>query len=113
MHSDLNINMCSTMSLDFMLFDKPVVNPVFGNEQNGLYNDQRFLKYAHYEKVVQSGAVAIVKNEQELLREINFSLLNPEARLKEQKKLLKLQIGKSLEGTSRRIAATLKELSEA
>ncbi|MDT0686841.1 hypothetical protein [Autumnicola psychrophila] len=111
-YSDLSINMCSTMSLDFMLFDKPVINPVFGNEQNGLYNDQRFLKYAHYEKVVQSGAVAIAKNEEELLREINFSLKNPNARLKEQKELLKLQIGKQLKGTSQRIAKTLKEFSE-
>ncbi|MBX9808561.1 MAG: hypothetical protein K2X95_12285, partial [Flavobacteriaceae bacterium] len=42
---DLNVNMCSTMSLDFMLFDKPVINTVFGNSENGLYNDQRFLKY--------------------------------------------------------------------
>ncbi len=112
-YSDLSINMCSTMSMDFMLFDKPVINPVFGNEQNDLYNDQRFLKYAHYKKVVQSGAVAIVKNEEELLREINFSLKNPEARLKEQKELLRLQIGKPLEGTSKRIAAALKEFSEA
>ncbi|WP_424494755.1 hypothetical protein [Salinimicrobium sp. GXAS 041] len=112
-YSDLSINMCSTMSLDFMLFDKPVINPVFGNEQNGLYNDQRFLNYAHYEKVVQSGAVAIVKNEEELLREINFSLKNPDARLKEQKELLKLQIGEPLKETSQRIAETLKQFSGA
>ena len=111
--SDLSINMCSTMSLDFMLFDKPVINPVFGNEQNSLYNDQRFLRYAHYEKVVESGAVAIVKNEEELLREINFSLENPNARLKEQKELIKLQIGKPLDGTSKRIASALKTISEA
>ena len=110
---DLNINMCSTMSLDFMLFDKPVINPTFGTGVNNLYNDQKYLKYSHYERVVQSGAVAIAKNEEELLREINFSLKNPQARLKEQKELLDLQIGKPLGGTSQRIAETLKQFSRA
>ncbi|GHA50364.1 hypothetical protein GCM10007103_33900 [Salinimicrobium marinum] len=112
-YCDLNINMCSTMSLDFMLFDKPVINPNFGTEENDLYDDQKYLQYSHYERVVQSGAVATVKNEEELLREINFSLNNPEARIKEQKELLKLQIGKPLEETSQRITETLKEFSEA
>ena len=112
-YCDLNINMCSTMSLDFMLFDKPVINPTFGTGENVLYDDQKYLKYSHYERVVESGAVAIAKNEEELLREINFSLNDPGARLKEQKELLKLQIGKPLEETSQRIAETLKEFSEA
>jgi len=107
---DLNINMCSTMSLDFMIFDKPVINPVFGNEKNEMYNDQKYLQYAHYERVVQSDAVAIVKNKEELIESINYSLKNPGARLKEQRELLKLQIGKPLEGTSLRIAQALKDL---
>ena len=34
------------MSLDAMFFDKPVINPVFGNEKNGLYNDQKYLNFA-------------------------------------------------------------------
>ncbi|MGK4569287.1 hypothetical protein [Flavobacterium sp. 3HN19-14] len=78
--SDLNINMCSTMSLDFMLFDKPVINTVFGNGVNGLYDDQRILKFLHYEKVVESNAVMVAKNASELELAINESLANPEAR---------------------------------
>ena len=50
-YSVVNVNMLSTMSLDFMLFDKPVVNTVFGDDKNGLYNDQKFLNYAHYKYV--------------------------------------------------------------
>lgn len=109
-YADLGINMCSTMSLDFMLFDKPVINPVFGNTKNGLYDDQRFLKYAHYERVVESGAVAIAKTAEELIEAINFSLENPEARLTVQRELIKLQIGKPLENTSEGIAEALKSL---
>jgi len=73
-YADLNVNMCSTMSLDFMLFDKPVINTVFGSETNGLYNDQRFLNYDHYKKVAESGAVTIAKNEEELIDQINEAL---------------------------------------
>ena len=108
--SDLGINMCSTMSLDFMIFDKPVINPVFGNEKNNLYNDQKYLRYAHYERVVKSGAVSIAQNKEELIDSINFSLKNPRARLTAQRSLLKLQIGRPLKGTSLRIAEALKEL---
>ncbi|BAO55746.1 glycosyltransferase family protein [Nonlabens marinus] len=109
-YSDINVNMCSTMSLDFMIFDKPVINTVFGNPENGLYNDQRFLKYQHYKTVIESGAVSIAKNKQELIDQINFSLENPTARLKQQRELVKLQISKPLEGTSKRISTELAKL---
>lgn len=109
-YCDLNVNMCSTMGIDFMLFDKPIINPVFGNAENGLYNDQRYLRYGHYERVVQCGAVAVVKDEKELIEAINYSLENPLARLKKQKELLNLQIGKPLEGTSERMVMALLNL---
>ena len=106
-YSAININMLSTMSLDFMLFDKPVINTVFGNLSNGLANDQRFLQYAHIEYVVNSGATYIAKNEKELLFAINQALSTPDAKLVQQKELLNLQIGAPLEGTSKRIAEVL------
>ncbi len=110
-YSDLGINMCSTMSLDFMIFGKPVINPVFGNENSGLYNDQRFLQFEHYKNVVESGAVIVVKNDDELINEINFCLNNPEIRTAEQSHLLGMQIGEPLEGTSQRIVRELLELA--
>ncbi len=106
-NADLSINMCSTMSLDFMLFDKPVINTVFGNQKNGLYNDQRFLNYNHYKKVIDGNAVTIAKNKQELIDQINQTFNNPNERKTDRKAMIDLQIGKKLEGTSERIAKTL------
>lgn len=106
---DVAINMCSTMSLDAMCFNKPVINPVFGNENNVLYNDQKYLKYQHYVRVVESNAVAIVKTAEELINETNLSLINPGARLDAQKDLLKLLISYPLQGTGKRIAAKIIE----
>jgi CDP-glycerol glycerophosphotransferase (TagB/SpsB family) len=109
---DLNINMCSTMSLDFMLFDKPVINTVFGNPENGLYDDQRFLNYVHFKKVVDSQSVSIAKNETELIDQINQALDHPKERTTQRKAMIDLQISKPLEGTSKRIAFTLKNIFE-
>ncbi|MCC9071692.1 hypothetical protein LNQ49_08885 [Flavobacterium sp. F-65] len=109
---DLNINMCSTMSLDFMLFNKPVINTVFGNLENGLYNDQRFLKYDHYKKVVDSKSVDIAKNKEELIAQINQALKYSNEKVVERKEMIELQISKSLLGTSKRIAETLLEFND-
>lgn len=111
-NADLSINMCSTMSLDFMLFDKPVVNTVFGNLENGLYNDQRFLNYDHYKKVIDGNAVTIAKNKSELIEQINQALNNPKGRQQERIAMIDLQIGQNLQGTSKRIASTLASFND-
>jgi CDP-glycerol glycerophosphotransferase (TagB/SpsB family) len=110
-YADLNVNMCSTMSLDFMLFDKPVINTVFGNLENRLYNDQRFLNYDHYKNVIDSGAVTIAKNEVELVEQINEDFEYPAVRTHQRKTLVAMQISESLEGTSKRIAESLARLN--
>lgn len=106
--SDLNINMLSTMSLDFIQFDKPVINPVFGNLENGLYNDQRFLNYAHIKNVVNSKATRVVKDESSLIEAIKIYLNNPNLDSENRMELLKLQVSKPLFETGKRIAQTLK-----
>ncbi|MEN8884631.1 MAG: CDP-glycerol glycerophosphotransferase family protein [Flavobacteriaceae bacterium] len=110
-YSDVNVNMLSTMSLDFMLFDKPVINTVFGNKKNDLYDDQRFLNYVHYQYVVDSKAVTIAKNEKELHQQLEEALEQPQLRTKQRKTLIDLEIGGELEGTSKRIVKALKELA--
>ena len=105
---DLNVNMLSTMSLDFMLFEKPVVNTAFGNGANGLYNDQRFLKYEHYDNVVKSGAVKIAKNSEELYTALNAYLRNPNLDLENRRKLIDMQVGKPLDETTQACVQALK-----
>jgi hypothetical protein len=107
-YCDVFVNMCSTMSLDAMCFDKPVINPVFGNTENDLYDDQRFLRYAHYKRVTESGAVAIVKTPEDLIEEIIKSIDAPKTRLDAQKKLFALQVSCKLKHTSKRIVETMK-----
>ena len=107
--SDVNVNMLSTMSLDFMIFDKPVINTVFGNNKNGLYNDQRFLNYDHYKYVIDSKAVTIATNEIELHQQLEEAINKPEERQEFRKEILKFEIGVPISGTSKRIVEVLKK----
>ena len=111
-NADLNVNMCSTMSLDFMLFDTPVINTVFGNPENGLYDDQRFLNYGHFKKVVDSQSVTIAQNEMELINQINQALAYPKERRVQRKAMIDLQMSEPLKGTSKRISTTLSHLND-
>ena len=106
-YSDLNVNMLSTMSLDFIQFDKPVINTVFGNAKNGLYDDQRFLNYAHITHIVQSKATRIVKNKEDLIKAMQLYLGNHSLDSDERKNLLQMQVSKPLLNTGKRIAETL------
>ena len=107
-YSDLNINMLSTMSLDFMLFDKSVINPVFGNKTNGLYDDQRFLGYAHIQHLVNSQSSKVVKNKIALLNAISVYLNNDEDSVN-RKNFIKQQVGVSLEETNKQLVLSLNQ----
>lgn len=110
-HCDLCVNVLSTITLDAFIFDKPVINPVFGNAQNKLFDDQKFLNYAHLTKLVESHSTTIVKNEKEFSTSINNILRDHDNKKGEREKFLKLQIGKPLEGTSKRIVESLLKMS--
>ncbi len=106
-YSHVNINMLSTMSLDFMVFDKPVVNTVFGNEKNGLYNDQRFLNYLHIKKLINSQSTKVAKSEADIVHGINGYLSDPKLDSDFRKKLVDLQVSKPIPGTGKRITNEL------
>lgn len=99
-YCDVSVNMLSTMSLDAMLFDKPVINTVFGNEKNKLANDQRFLKYAHIIEVINTEATFIALNVGELEKFLKNCINNPEIKLKEQRALIAMEIGVALDETT-------------
>jgi hypothetical protein len=106
-YSDLNINMLSTMSLDFMLFDKPVINPIFGNANNGLYDDQRFLGYAHIKHLVASKATKVVQTKEALLQAI-VAYLENDSDGTNRKKFISQQVGVPLNETNKELVESLK-----
>lgn len=109
-HCDVCINVLSTITLDSFLFGKPVINPVFGNEKNEYFDDQKFLKYEHLQHLVNSNSSMIVKNQEEFINAVNLVLSNNDKKENERNEFVNLQIRLPLEGTSKRIVEVLKTL---
>jgi len=108
-YSDVNINMLSTMSLDFMLHGKQVINPVMGNGSNGLGDDQKFLEYAHIKLLLDSKASELACDPQHLLTAIQNALAKDPDR-EAQSAFITQQIGVSIENTTSETTKALKSL---
>ena len=59
---DLNINRSSTISLDSLIFDMPVINLDFGTSQVPI------VTFPHYWPLIEAGAVRLAHNEEELIK---------------------------------------------
>ncbi len=78
-HCDIMITSFSTLSIDAIAFDKPVINIAFDglHPRSKQFSFMRIYDYAHYRPVVQSGAVKMVGSQEELRRAIDLYLANP------------------------------------
>jgi hypothetical protein len=76
MHADVNVNMASTMTLDFALHDTPVVN--LGFDVDPARNlAPRYYRFDHYRPVVELGAARIARDRAALAASVNAYLADP------------------------------------
>lgn len=78
--SDVTVNIASTLSLDALALDKPVVN--IGYDVNGIpqasgSSAASLYDYPHYSKIVETGAVRVAWSREELLECIASYLRRP------------------------------------
>jgi hypothetical protein len=114
-HADLNINVASTMTLDFALRDRPVVNiafdvadpPPFGRPLWDYY-----YRFEHYRPVVELGAARFARSPSELADHVNAYLANPQLDRENRRRLVDLEIGVSPEMANRRIVDVLEAISQ-
>jgi hypothetical protein len=106
-HAAFTINVLSTITIDSFLFDKPVVNPVFGNGKNGYWDDQKYLKFRHLIPLVELKASHIVTDESEFLAAINALLTKSDDRSEQRKAFVDLQIGVPLASVNQKMSAEL------
>jgi hypothetical protein len=111
-YCDVNVNVASTMTLDFAHAGRPVVNVGFGGAVAGSpYDDSTYYSLDHYRPVVELSAVRVARNEAELIAAINAYLADPDLDAAGRKRLIDMQVGVPLRGTSERIADTLLSIS--
>lgn len=82
MNIDVSINPFSTMSLESMIFDKPVINI-------GLIEEYRpALYYLHYKPLLDAKSVRVAFDEEQLINHINSYLEDPKLNSKNRKKIV-------------------------
>lgn len=113
-YADVNINLASTMTLDFGLHDKPVVNIAFDVADPppfGMPLWDFFYKFEHYRPVVEAGAARFARSPAELAQSINDYLANPALDRQGRKRLADLEIGQPIGKSSRCILETLQKIA--
>lgn len=87
-HSDLLVTTTSTLTLDAACFDKPIINVAFGILfKRGKDMSELFYNKDHYLWVLETNAVDVVRNEQELLQSIDKYLKDPSLKKQERQVL--------------------------
>jgi hypothetical protein len=114
-HADLNINFASTMTLDFAIRNKPVINlafdvsdpPVFGMPMWEYYQ-----KWDHYRPVIELGAARFARTRDELAEHIDAYLDDPELDTEGRRHFVELEVGAPIGTSSKRIIRTLEQIAE-
>ncbi|HKZ43644.1 MAG TPA: hypothetical protein VJZ78_01245 [Anaerolineales bacterium] len=113
-YCELGINPASTVSLELMMMDKPVINIGFdppGYQVAKGYHWSRHIQFDHYRDLVRSGAVKIAYSTNDMRRMIHDSLENPSELLSRRRSFLEETFGCTLDGNSaQRIAEILQAI---
>lgn len=113
-HCALGINVASTVSLELCMFNKPVINVGYNpaSVPTDVLSYADYYEFDHYRPIVESGAVSVARDPDEMRRLINEALDAPDSRLCERTKLIRKMFGPTLDGRShQRVAEVLLELA--
>jgi hypothetical protein len=113
-HADLNVNLGSTMILDFGIHDKPVVNVAFDVANPPIFGMPVYDFYYHYEHlrpVIQCKATRIARSPGEFVEHVNAYLMNPALDRQNRRDLVDLQILQPIDRSTGRLTEALLAIS--
>jgi len=115
-HTALGINAASTVSLELILLDKPVINLGFEPPGTNLPHWSRFsrhVEYEHYRPLVASGAVMVARSISDLEKKILTGLARPDADHVARRRFVREFFGEVADGQAGiRVAYTLLNIAE-
>lgn len=109
-HASVNVNVASTMTLDFAVNGKPVVNIAFDASNPPPFGRSlwdHYYQYEHYRPVVELGAAKIARNTDDLVEHLNAYLAEPELDRDARQALVDLEVGVPPAESCQRIVDTL------
>ena len=97
-HCSIGINVASTVSLDLAILNKPVINIAFNPPGENIYPSdyKKIYDFDHYKPIIDSGAISLVKNTDELETAIYQYLDNPKHKEKQRERLVHNFFGEQL-----------------
>lgn len=114
-HCCMGINAASTVSLELMMHDKPVMNLGLDPPGSNLPHCLRWVRHInfdHFKPVAESGAVMVARSEKDLKDMLIKGLTHPELDSKKRQDFIKDMFGDTLDGNSgRRVAEVLIKLA--
>ena len=114
-HSAMSINAASTVTLEFLLIDKPVINLDFDPPGSNLApcdGFKRHIRFDHFWPVAQSGASMVATSEDDMRLMLIKGLTQPEADRDARKRFVSDFFGSTADGRSgERVAETLLSLA--
>jgi hypothetical protein len=112
-HADLNVNFASTMTLDFAIHDRPVVNVAFDVASPPPLGRPiwDFYGFDHYRPVVEMGAARSARSPWQLAEQVNRYLDDPGLEHRERRRFVELEVGVPIGQSSGRVVETLKRIS--
>lgn len=114
-HAALGINAASTVSLELMIFDKPIINLRFdppGTDLPWCLGYERHILFDHFLPVAQSGATMVARSPEDMKQMLLRGLTEPQADAEARRRFLKTMFGNQLDGQAgRRVAERLLTLT--
>ena len=109
--SDITINTASTMSLDAIAHDKPVINIAFDMVHKPYFKSvERYYEFVHYQPIIDSNATSIAKNKIELYEYLKSYLNNIDHLKVERQNLRKKMLAGQKGDASKNIAETILQI---
>ena len=111
-HSDVVINLASTVAIDAAVFDTPVVNVAYNiNLHSNAWNyAAKWYDSTHYSNVVKTGGIKIARSEEELIRYVQDYLHDPSRDKKGRQRLVKEQCYQIDGKVAERILSAIQEV---
>lgn len=111
-HSDVHVNVCSSMTLDGAMFDRPQVGPTFVPNANRRIRRRirSFYEQEHWLPISRSGGVTYAADEDELIAAIRNGLERPELLSTERRAMVESVLTWDDGGSSQRLVDAVAQL---
>ncbi len=78
-HSDVVVNVASTLAIEAAIFDTPVVNVSFDGEapSDWVRSARRYYRFTHYVNITRHGAVRVAESPAQLVEQVGRYLDDP------------------------------------